>query len=483
MRKKAFEELVSSIKDNDLDIAERSIPFKGGVVKLFYICQLTDRAALAENVIKPLVVHCAYAKEKLAARATVDGVIYADACKIESDTDKILGFILSGMTVMLFSTDEEYAVLNLKNVAKRAIETPQLTYTIRGPQDSFTESLEMNLSLVRYRVKDPNLCIKHYEVGTRTKTSVAVLFIRDIANDVAVKEIEKRIQAIDVDGIGESGELQSLLLNNAKPMFPLMGFIERSDMAYHTLLEGKVLVMVDGSGVVIYAPKVFSEFFYSCDDRYDNKYLGAFNRVLRYISIAIGLTASSIFVAITSFHTEVLPSDYVISLAQMRVNVPFSALVGTILLEFIMELLREALLRVPKQIGPAIGIVGAIVIGQAAIAAGFFSAVLLTIAAVSLLASFAIPDYSLVSPFRVYKFALILFTGSLGFFGFTLLLTAIISSLVSLNSFGVPFMAPLAPFRGRDFAGLFINRSDTDPRRPTYLNLKDKEHMKRRPGK
>jgi spore germination protein KA/spore germination protein len=150
------------------------------------------------------------------------------------------------------------------------------------------------------------------------------------------------------------------------------------------------MVLVDGSGLGIYAPKVFSEFFYSCDDRYDNKYFGMFARLLRYAALAIGLTASSVYVAVTSFHTEVLPSDYVIALAQMRVNVPFSALVGALILEFIMELLREALTRVPKQIGPAIGIVGAIVIGQAAIAAGFFSPFLLTIAAVSLLASFAI---------------------------------------------------------------------------------------------
>ncbi len=480
MRKKAFEELVSSIMDNDLDISERSIPFKGGVVKLFYICQLTDRAALTEDVVKPLVVYCAYAKMHLHAQSTVDEIIYADSCKVESDQDRVLEFILSGMTVMLFSTDSNYVVINLKKVAKRAIDSPQLTYTLRGPQDSFTESLESNLSLVRYRVKDPNLCIKHFVVGERTKAAVAVIYIKDIANDIAVGEVEKRIRDIHVDGIGESGELQSYMLNNGRSLFPQMGLIERSDMAYHSLLEGKVLVLVDGSGVAIYAPKVFSEFFYSCDDRYDNKFYGAFNRFLRYVSIAIGLTASSIYVAITSFHTEVLPSDYAISLAQMRVNVPFSALVGTLTLEFIMELLREALLRVPKQIGPAVGIVGAIVIGQAAIAAGFFSAVLLTIAAVSLLASFAIPDYTLVSPFRILKFVLILFTGSLGFFGFTLCLTAIISGLVSINSFGVPYMAPIAPFNARDMHSALINRSDTSTHRPAYLNLKDRIRMRMR---
>ncbi len=480
MRKKAFEELVASIKDNDLDIAERSIPYKGGTVKLFYICQLTNRGALTDEVIKPLVVHCAYATSRLTARETVDGIIYADSCRIESDQDQILDFILSGMTVMLFSTDDDYVVVNLKKVEKRSIDTPQLTYTLRGPQDCFTESLETNLSLIRYRIKDPNLCIKHLVVGARTRTCVAVIYLKDVANDIAVNEIQKRIQNIDVDGIGESGELQSFLLNDKKMLFPQMGLIERSDMAFHSILEGKVIVLVDGSGIAIYAPKVFAEFFHSCDDRYDNKFFGAFSRILRYLSIAIGLTASSMYVALTSFHTEVLPSDYAIMLAQMRVKVPFSALVGTLIIEFIMELLREALLRVPKQIGPAIGIVGAIVIGQAAIAAGFFSAALLTIAAVSLLASFAIPDYTLVNPFRILKFGIILFTGAMGFFGFTLSIMLIISDLVSLNTFGVPYMAPFSPYRRRDFRGSLISRSDSDPYRPEYLNGKDKTRFRPR---
>ena len=190
-------------------------------------------------------------------------------------------------------------------------------------------------------------------------------------------------------------------------------------MAYHILLEGKVLVLVDGSGIALSAPKVFSEYFYSCDDRYDNKLFGLFARIIRYSAILIALTAASLYVAVTSFHTEVLPSDYAILLATLRSNVPFSALIGASLLEFTMELLREALLRVPKQIGPAIGIVGALVVGQAAIAAGIYNPILLILSAMSLLASFAIPDYTLINPFRLLKFYMILITGFLGFFGFT----------------------------------------------------------------
>jgi spore germination protein KA len=478
-----FEETVAYLKTKNLDYTQRSIPYHSGMlrngrIELFYIAQLTDRASLTENVVKPLILHCSSAPKSINAQMTVDGIIYADDCRIESDAGKIEEFILSGMVVILFSNDKQYIVVNLKKVEHRSVPTPQLSYTIRGPQDCFTENLDANLSLIRYRIKDKNMQIKHFEVGRRTKAQVAVIYIEDIANDTVVQEVQKRIERIDVDGIGESGELQGFLLNNKLQLFPQIGLIERSDMAFHSLLEGKVLVLVDGSGIALLAPKTFSEFFYSCDDRFDNKFFGLFTRILRYTAIIIALTGSSLFVALTSFHTDVLPVKYAISLSEMRSNVPFTALIGALSLEFIMELLREALLRVPKQIGSAIGIVGAIVIGEAAISAGIFSPLLLIIVATSLLASFTIPDYTLVNPFRILKLMLLLFTGVMGFFGFTIFLTFILAELVSLNSFGVPYMAPWAPFNFRDFLRTLIDGSTMDSRRPNYLRTKDKTRMK-----
>ncbi len=483
MKRFDFEETVAYLKTKNLDYTQRSIPYHSGMlrngrIELFYIAQLTDRASLTENVVKPLILHCSSAPKSINAQMTVDGIIYADDCRIESDAGKIEEFILSGMVVILFSNDKQYIVVNLKKVEHRSVPTPQLSYTIRGPQDCFTENLDANLSLIRYRIKDKNMQIKHFEVGRRTKAQVAVIYIEDIANDTVVQEVQKRIERIDVDGIGESGELQGFLLNNKLQLFPQIGLIERSDMAFHSLLEGKVLVLVDGSGIALLAPKTFSEFFYSCDDRFDNKFFGLFTRILRYTAIIIALTGSSLFVALTSFHTDVLPVKYAISLSEMRSNVPFTALIGALSLEFIMELLREALLRVPKQIGSAIGIVGAIVIGEAAISAGIFSPLLLIIVATSLLASFAIPDYTLVNPFRILKLMLLLFTGVMGFFGFTIFLTFILAELVSLNSFGVPYMAPWAPFNFRDFLRTLIDGSTMDSRRPNYLRTKDKTRMK-----
>jgi spore germination protein KA len=477
-----FEKTIKMLKQKSLDYSQRTISFstgklRGERIELFYIAQLTDRAALSETVLKPLIKRCSAAKDPISAQAAADGIIYADDCRVESDTGKIEEYILSGMVIVLFSTDKQYIVANLKKVAHRQVPTPKLTYSIRGPQDSFTENLDVNLSLLRYRIKDKNIRIKKYEVGLRSKARVAVIYIEDIANDTVVREIQKRIESIDVDGIGESGELQAFLLNSKLQLFPQIGLVERSDMAFRTLLKGKVLVMVDGSAIALIAPKTFSEFFYAGDDRYDNKYFGFFARTLRYIAVFFSLSASSLYVALVSYHTDVMPVKYAIALAEMRSNVPFSAFVGALIIEFVMELLRESLIRVPEQIGSAVGIVGTIVIGQAAISAGIFSPLLLILMSLSLLASFAIPDYSLMNPFRILKFLLLIFTGTLGFFGFTIFLTFILAELVSLNSFGTPYMAPLAPFNFCDFTRSVISDLPTNPKRPNYLRTKNKIRM------
>ncbi len=478
MREKEFDKLVQTLSVDGRDFVERMIPYQGGTVHVYFISQLTDRDYLAQNVLKPLMLHCAAVHEPVSARQTAERLVYAENLSIEANFDLVEARILSGMTVLLFSTDREYLVVNCKAVEHRAVPTPELSFTLRGALDCFTENLNTNLSLLRYRMQDRNLRINYFIVGRRTRTTVAVVYVEDIANETLVNQIQNKIQAIDVDGIGVSGELQALLLDRPYQLFPQMGVIERSDMAYNTLLDGRVLIMTDGGKDVIYAPKTFSEFFFSCDDRYDNKTFGFFARMLRYLALVVALTATSVYVAVTSFHTDVLPSDYAILLATLRSNTPFNAMIGSLLLEMTMELLREALLRVPRQIGPAIGIVGAIVIGQAAIAAGIFSSLLLILSAVSLLASFALPDYTLVTPFRIMKFFMIFATGFFGFFGFTVAIITILTLLVSNTSFGVPFMTPFAPYRERDFSKALVDQSSTSKWRPGFLRNKDQKRMR-----
>lgn len=471
MQRVKYKDVLELIKKENINTSNRVVNFKGGEISILYIKELTDRAMLSEQVIKPLIISSSVIN--LTPERVYKSIIFADDCSIDVDISKITQYLLDGMTILLFSNTNEYLVVNLKKVMQRAIPTPHITYTLRGPQDCFIENLDSNLSLLRYRLKDANLKIDILEVGERTKTKIAVAYINDITKDSYVKEIKKRINKINIDGIIESGELQAFLLNKKANLFPQMGIVERSDMACGALLEGKVITLVEGSGVALVSPKILLEFIWTCEDFYDNKYLSLFLHILRVSALVLSFTISSIYVAIVSFHNDMLPSNYIIAIAQARSKVPFNALIEVLLIEFIVELLREALLRVPNKIGTAIGIVGAIIIGEAAISAGIFSPLLLIVVSTSLISSFVTPDYTLANPFRLIKFLLILVTGLFGFYGFILGIILVVAHLVSINTFGVAYMAPVTPFNLKDFVKSYFYSKPIAPKRPNYLNLKD----------
>jgi spore germination protein KA/spore germination protein len=482
-KKPRIETILETVEAESFAVSQRSFPTKEGSIEILYIQQLTDRVSLMNFVIRPLTLYLgsnSSAAQELKAETIAQNALYVDDYKIQTDEDEVSSLILDGRIVILLPDNDEYVVVNLKKVEHRSISEPTLEYTVRGPRDCFVESLDTNLSLIRYRNKDTKLRICQFKVGRRTKANVALFYIEDIANSRVVSLMKQRIQAIDVDAIGDSGELEVFLQNSTRNLFPQMGVVERSDMAQHLLHEGKVLVLVDGSGLALSAPKVFAEFFHSCDDRYDNMYFGLFMRVLRYAAFLLALYATSFYVGISAFHMDALPSRYVISLAEMRAKVPFPPIVGALMLEFVVELLREALIRVPKQIGSAVGIVSAIVIGQAATAAGIFSPLLLILASISMLASFVMPDFTLINPIRILKIAALLSTAFLGFYGLVLFSCALLVHLVSYESFGVPYFAPFAPFNRYDFLRTLLFNISISPDRPRYLNDRDKTRFRKR---
>lgn len=467
-----YTKILNDIESKNMNEIRRKIRFQGGEVCILFIREITNRAELSKQVIRPLVQHSR--DTQLNAMEAADNIIYSDDYMIEKDEKKIESFLLKGKTIVLFSNDNHYIVINLKKVAHRSIPTPEVNYVLRGPKDCFIEHLETNLSLIRYRLKDVNLRIDIQEVGKRTKSRVAVIYIEDIANNTSVTEVKKRISKVDIGGILESGELQSFISNNSLNLFPQVGIVERSDMACGALLEGKVVTLVDGTGIGLIAPKVLSEFLWSCEDFFENKLFSVFIRLMRSIALILSFTISSLYVAIVSFHNDILPSNYIIAIAESRSKVPFNALIEVLLIEIIIEMLREAMVRVPKKYGTAIGIVGAVIIGEAAISAGIFSPLLLIVVALSLISSFIPSDHTLVNPFRLLKFMLIFATGFLGLYGFILMLTAILTNLVSINTFGVPYMSPIAPFNWKDFFKSLFYSKATSPTRPEYLKTKDK---------
>ena len=467
------EKLVSDLTEKKLDVMVREIPYLGGTSYICYIGQLSDRRAISEMVIKPLQEYCAECKKAVTPSFAANSLMYADQCHLASDLSQVEAEILNGHTVVLFTTDNEYLVINLKKVEKRRVSSPELMYALRGPRDAFVEDLESNLSLIRYRLKDGNLRIEKKQVGARTKSTVAIMYIEDIANAKLVEEISSCIDGIQTDGVYESGELQAFLHKPKNVLFPRMGIIERSDMAVEELLEGKVVILVDGSGTALRAPMVFAEFLYSCDDRYNNKFFGMFMRIIRYVAVILSITLTSFYIALAEYHHDVMPASYVVTFAQMRSRAPFSAFIAVLSIEFILELMREALMRVPIKIGSAIAIVGAIIIGQAASTSGVYSPLLLILASIAFLATFAIPDVTIAHSLRMLKFLVIIMTGFLGFYGFALAITLILSIIVSIDAFGTPYLAPWAPFNFYDFVRTLLFSKRMSPKRQQYMRDKD----------
>lgn len=472
-QKRRYEKVLEIISSKNIDFKKRVLFDGENEVTILYIKQLTDANKLSEYIIRPIMQYASKNKVPFKADVLVQSVIYAEDCTVEQNDNNIIDILLNGKAVLLLANDKHYITANIKKIERKPISNPELTFTLRGPKDSFTEDLDTNISLIRYRIKDENLKIDYFEIGERTKAKVGVIYIKDVVNSKHVQEIRKRIKDICVGGIVESGELQAFLLNNKYSLFPQMGIVERSDMACGALLEGKTVILTEGSGIGLIAPKTLSEYLWSCEDNYDNKFFGAYSRLLRIFAIFLTLTVTPLYVALVSFRLDVLPADYIIAIASSRATVPFNTFTEALILEGIVEILREAMLRVPKQIGPAIGIVGAIVIGEAAISAGLFSPLLLIIVSLSLLTSFVSPDYTLVNPLRVLKAFMLVLTGVFGVFGFVIGLNMILTNTISTNSLGVPVLAPFSPMNVKDeIKSIFYNKSIVSDR-PNFLNLKN----------
>ncbi|MGF7060298.1 spore germination protein [Brassicibacter mesophilus] len=472
IKQNKFLKRIEDLRQDKLGITIRKISIIDIEIFLLYIPQLTDRERLSSDIIKPILQ---FGKnEKLDIDTMVSSILYLDDICIDDEEDSITEYILKGNTVILTSNDDKYIIANTFKVEKRSVEPPDIQTAIRAPRDSFTENLNTNLSLIRYRIKDSALRIDYCSVGRRTKTTTAVIYIDDIANPRTVSEIKNRLKDIKIDGIVESGYIQKFILNNPLNLFPQVSIAERSDTACASILNGKICVIVEGSNLALILPTTFFEFLDTGDDHYDNLYLAVFTKFIRITAIIITLNLSALYVAVVSFHPDILPPQYILALATSRVTVPVNALLEATLMEFVSELLREASIRLPKQIGPAIGIVGTIVIGQAAVAAGLVSPLMVIIVSLSTMASFAAPDYTITTPIRILKFMMIFITGVFGLFGFIMGFTIIVINIVSATSFGVPYFSPVAPLNVKDLKNYILSDITLAKIRPRFLKTKDK---------
>lgn len=470
--KNNFLKKLEDYTQKDMGISIRELSVSGKTVYVSYLPSLTDKQSLSDNIIKPILQY--NKKGPINIDALYGSVLYAGYVSLDEDENKLIDYILNGRTVIIIPGESRYITADTYKTAERNINIPQVQMGLNSPLDSFNENIDTNLSLIRYRIKDSSLRVKNFIIGKRTKTRVAVLYIHDVINEKYLNEIEKRLKAIKIDGVIESGYLHKFLLNNAFDLFPQVGIAERSDKACADILKGKACILVEGSQLALIAPATITTLLDAGDEHNSNIFFAVFSKILRITALLFALTLSSTYIMVVSFLPETLPATYILALANSRISVPVNSFLEAFIMEIVAELLRESSIRLPQHIGPAVGIVGTIVIGQAAVSAGVVSPLLVIIVSLSTLASFSFPDFTFINSIRILKFMLLIFTAVFGIFGFTMGLTVIALGMISTSSIGTPYTAPIAPFKPKDFINFFLGDITLAKERPDFLETKDK---------
>lgn len=438
---------------NSSDIVIRDFQAgKNGEIKLgiVYTDGLTDSASIQDLILDTLMVEIRNADLDVAVPDCFE-IIKSNTLPVGgiveiTDFQKLFNHVLSGDTMLLMDGSPKGMALGSRDWADRGVQEPSSQTVVRGPKDGFTETLRTNTALIRRRIKDPNLWLETKQIGEKTQTDVAIMYLKGVANDKTVSELQSRLNRINIDAILESGYIEELIQDEVYTPFPTVYNTERPDAVAAAILEGRIAILIDGTPFVLIVPALMVHFFQSSEDYYQRADIATLIRVLRYLSFFLALLTPSLYIAVSTFHQEMLPTPLLISLASQREGVPFPAFVEAMLMEVVFEILREAGVRMPRAIGSSISIVGALVIGQAAVEAGFVSATMVIIVSLTAICSFVFPANSMAMAFRMLRFLFMILAATFGLYGIILGLIVMVLHLNSIRSFGLPYLAPNAPF-------------------------------------
>ena len=438
------------------DIVKRRILLGNVPAVLIYIDGIVDGTVIHQDILARVSL-----MEETADQNTqlLDDLAYkllaTSKVKKTSVLADILVEVLLGNTVLLVAGRREGLILATRGGERRSISEPSTERTLRGSREGFVEDITVNLSFIRRKIKSTKLVIEATTLGQRSRTKVAIVYISDIADPKIVKEVRRRISLIDVDAILASGYIEQFIEDHPYSIFPQVLSTERPDRVVGNLLEGRIAVVVDGTPVILVMPAVFIQFLQGTEDYYERTIVGTVTRLLRYVAFMITTTLTAFYIALITFHHSLMPTDLLLAVAEHRQKVPFSPLVEAIFMEVTIEMLREAGLRLPAPVGQTLGVVGGIVIGQAVVQANLVSPLIVVVVALSAVSSFVFPSYSMALAIRLIKFPMMILAASFGAMGAAVGWVFFTIHLASMESFGVPYLAPLAPMRYADLADVF----------------------------
>ena len=440
---------LKSIFSKSSDIVYRDI-FAGVEsvhITLVYIDNMVDKTVLNENVLKPLLLEKGNTKDDLSITNIKNRILTVPEIRIVDTFDKLGIALLSGDSILLVDGFAKALVISTKGWKSRGIEEPTSEQTVGGSREGFIETLSSNITLIRRRIKDPNLGVEILQVGRRTKTNVAIIYLNGVTNEKLYKEIKKKIENIDTDEIIGSVEIAEMIEERKWSIFPQVITTERSDKASASILEGRVVVIVDGNPFVLIMPITFSMFLNSSDDYYERSVVTTLVRILRYSSFFVSSSLPALYLALTSHHPGMLPTSLVLSIISSRGGLPLPAFLEVLFMELTMQVLTEASIRLPKGIGQTISIVGGLVLGQAAVQAGMVSPIIVIVIALTAMTSFTIPVYSFTLPNRLIRIFLIIAASVSGLYGVVIGWLILIIHLASLESFNVRYLEDFSPYK------------------------------------
>ncbi len=429
------------------DIVKRRLTV-GGTNKVdiyfVYIDNMIDKTLLEEDTLRYLI----YKMDDMPAQNQFDyikdkGLRTADISEVVTMQEAIQ-FILGGDTIILVDGYDKALRVSVRGFSNRGVPKAENEVAVRGSKESFSEALYINRVLLRRRIKDTNMKMIQTTVGTRTQTDVAIVFIEGVAKPEVVEEIQRRIRDFVVDGIFDSGMLEQLTERNVYSPFPEFQATERPDKAASALVEGRVVLIVDNSPMVLLLPTTMNSFFQASDDTYSRWEVASMMRILRFLGGFITVALPGLYIAVVNFQPELLSSALALSFASAREGVPFSVLFEVIMMEFAFEMLLEAGIRLPGPMGSTLGIVGGLVIGNAAVTANLVSPMVVIIIAMTAISAFTVPNEAFSAAFRVVRYLIIILSALLGLYGFVLGFMILLIHLAGLKSFGIPYLLPFA---------------------------------------
>lgn len=454
-------EMIKERTGNSPDIIFRTFKIGGSPtanLAVVYVEGIVDSKSINDFIVEPIMKqHDRYeGSPDDMIQVLMEEEISLGGIKTVQTSEDLFSALMGGDTLILLDGASQVIAADTRGGEMRSIEQPDSQVTIRGPRDGFTESIQTNISLVRRRIKNPNLWTESMKIGKRTKTNVAIMYLQGVVDEGIVEEVRKRLSKINIDSVLESGSIEQLIEDVTWPPLPTINATERPDSVAGNILEGRVAIFVDGTPFVLLAPAVFIQFFQSVEDYYGRFDIATALRLLRLSIFFIAIIAPSVYIAATTFHQEMIPTTLVMSIASQRETVPFPAFIEAMLMEITFEILREAGTRMPRAVGTAISIVGALVVGQAAVQAGIVSPAMVIIVSITAIANFATPSNEMAIATRLIRFPFMVAAAMFGMYGIILGFIVLIVHMCSLRSFGVPYMTPFAPLSVGNWADTFF---------------------------